>query len=250
MTSNAYKLGGDKDVVSGDGGDGAFIYERGDDLNLYPITRGETSLVGHWTFDDGSGTVANDSSGNGNHGTLTSGPTWRSGTDCKVGGCLEFDGVNDYVTVAHDAVLNMGTNDFTITVWAESDTYSNAGGLISKGMYWTDGPGYVITNISSPQEPRFKVHDGTVDANERFLSGSTYDWTFFVAVKRGSTLETYRNGAFERNEPSTVGSVDNSDALTFGKNTNNEYSGFLDDIRIYNKALSAAEIQAIYDATR
>jgi hypothetical protein len=49
-------------------------------------------LVGWWKFDEGSGTVAYDSSGNGNDGNLTNGPTWTTG---KIGGALSFDGVND-----------------------------------------------------------------------------------------------------------------------------------------------------------
>ena len=56
-------------------------------------------LVGWWKFDETSGTVAYDSSGNGNHGTLTNGPTW---TDGKIGGAINFDGINDYINLANN----------------------------------------------------------------------------------------------------------------------------------------------------
>src|SRR3989344_4445776 len=60
-------------------------------------------LIGYWNFDEGSGTIAEDSSGNGNTGTLVNGSTWTTG---KVGsGAVSFDGVNDEVTMPHNSSL-------------------------------------------------------------------------------------------------------------------------------------------------
>src|SRR3989338_7873803 len=81
-----------------------------------------SNLVAHYTFDEGSGTTAGDSSGNGNTGTLTpttGGPTWVTGADVKVGsGAISFDGVNDEINL--DNLTNFDfsqENQFTISTW-------------------------------------------------------------------------------------------------------------------------------------
>ncbi|MHC4168510.1 MAG: hypothetical protein ACYSWQ_16280 [Planctomycetota bacterium] len=63
-------------------------------------------LVGHWRFDEGSGTTAFDSSGNGNDGTLNGGPNWVVG---YLGGALEFDGSDDWVDCGNDPSLDLTT---------------------------------------------------------------------------------------------------------------------------------------------
>jgi prepilin-type N-terminal cleavage/methylation domain-containing protein len=69
-----------------DGGYDPERIEYGTNLTLW---RNAYGLVGYWTFDEGSGTTAYDYSGYNNHGTLINGPTWQSGSNCKVGGCLQ-----------------------------------------------------------------------------------------------------------------------------------------------------------------
>ena len=70
----------------------------------------QNGLVGWWKFDEGSGTVAYDSSGNGNDGNLTNGPTWATG---KIGGALSFDGVDDYVELDN---FELG-GEMSFSVW-------------------------------------------------------------------------------------------------------------------------------------
>ena len=89
----------------------------------------QADLVGYWNFDEGSGTVALDSSGNGLDGTLNGDPQWVVG---QVGGALEFDG-DDSVEIPHNYLLSI-TDEITITAW----TYMNANAsgemaIVSKG---------------------------------------------------------------------------------------------------------------------
>ena len=70
------------------------------------------SLVGFWSFEDGSGTVATDFSGSGKTGTLTGGPTWVDG---KIGKALSFSGSGQYVDMGTSPIT--GTNAFTLSSW-------------------------------------------------------------------------------------------------------------------------------------
>ena len=87
-------------------------------------------LGGYWSFDDGAGTAASDLSGSGNAGTLTnmdSATDWVAG---KRGKALDFDGSNDYVTMGD--VLDMGTGDFTVSVWVKTtDASGTVRGIVN-----------------------------------------------------------------------------------------------------------------------
>src|SRR5438128_9156769 len=87
-------------------------------------------LVGYWKFDESTGTTAIDSSGLGNNGTLTNGPTWTAG---KVNGALSFDGTNDYVELPNEASFNF-TNNFAVSVWMKTPGFAKPwASLVSKG---------------------------------------------------------------------------------------------------------------------
>ncbi|MHC4629535.1 MAG: hypothetical protein ACYTDV_21380 [Planctomycetota bacterium] len=100
---------------------------------LTAAAHADPSLVGWWRLDDGSGTTATDSSGNGNDGTLTGGPTWALG---RLSGALEFDGVDDYVEVPHAQILTVD-NEVTVMAWVNTPRYEVPGagyqGIIAKG---------------------------------------------------------------------------------------------------------------------
>src|SRR5262245_13005486 len=76
----------------------------------YVAAQLENGLIGYWSFNEGSGTFASDSSGNGNNGTLVNGPIWTSG---EIAGALSFDGVDDYVSFASQA-----QSTISISAWS------------------------------------------------------------------------------------------------------------------------------------
>ena len=84
------------------------------------FTRG---LVAYWSFDEGSGNIAYDASGNGNHGTLINGPKWTQG---KIGQALSFDGVDDYVDTP---LLQNSVTEYTIEAWIK--TTKNQGVIVN-----------------------------------------------------------------------------------------------------------------------
>ena len=81
--------------------------------------------LGYWAFDEGSGTTVKDSSGKGNNGTLVGGPLWVDG---KFGKALQFDGVDDYVQVPHNASLIPTTGKATVSVWINAKRHTGPGG--------------------------------------------------------------------------------------------------------------------------
>src|SRR3972149_8165412 len=104
-----------------DGGRMPGTYETGSDLSLGPFTR-DRGLVGYWPLDEASGTIAYDYSGNSNTGTLSNGPIWQTSANCKKGGCLLFDGVNDYVWISDPSsgVIDFGVSDFSVVTWIQT----------------------------------------------------------------------------------------------------------------------------------
>ena len=100
---------------------------------MYKDVSAEANLVAYYKMSDGSGTTLTDNSSNSNTGALTNGPEW------KLSGCfggsrqaLDFDGSNDYVSIPHNASLNMGTGNFTCEFWVKKDANNIRYDIISK----------------------------------------------------------------------------------------------------------------------
>lgn len=79
-----------------------------------------SGLVGHWKFDETSGTEASDSSVNNNTGSLKNGLIWTAG---QIDGALDFGGFNDYVLLPN--IVNPGSSNVTAAAWVNADTFSN-----------------------------------------------------------------------------------------------------------------------------
>jgi hypothetical protein len=111
-------------------------------------------LVAHLSFDESSGNVAHDTSGNGNDGTLNGDPQWVAG---RVGGALDFDGSGDYVEIPR-----IVQDDFTLAAWIKTDTdgLSLGGqGYQGSGLIWSDvgGVANVLSWQSWGRNSRFSV---------------------------------------------------------------------------------------------
>lgn len=113
------------------------VYDRvlspGEVRDLYEYAPGP---VGYWTFDEGENTTAYDSSGNGNDGTLTNGPTWTNG---PVGGAIDLDGSDDYVNVGTGSGLSF-TDNFTLSSWIHPTDYHTTGYFGLKNHIFSRGP--------------------------------------------------------------------------------------------------------------
>ncbi|MEW5805288.1 MAG: LamG-like jellyroll fold domain-containing protein [Patescibacteria group bacterium] len=236
------------DQAINDGGRMPGVFELGSNLNLGPFTR-DNGLVGYWTFDEGTGTTAYDYSGNNNTGTLTNGPTWQTSTNCKKGGCLSFDGVDDKVSISDSSSLHFGINNISLAFWMKNIS-SPLSNLIQKGnfnRFWaTYSPNIIRINsyFGSGKDYWLDSNINVNDGGYHFIV-ATYD--------RNGYEKIYIDGSFNQqmNISGAAGiSWDSSSSLLISPGTYGYFNGSIDDVRIYNRALSEAEIQAIYNATK
>ncbi len=209
-----------------------------------------TGLVGFWKFDEGTGNITYDSSGNNNHGNIHS-PVWTGGIN---GTTLAYDGFNDYVEVDDDASLNFGANDFSLEAWFNTGN-SKVQNIIYKRDYIIGNKGQGYALLLDGGTPGFFIRDG----NEYDLYGRTtglddYKWHHIVGLKYGNTSYLYIDGVQDENtlNVSGAGSTNNTHNLYFGVweahfDYFNYFDGLIDEIRIYNRALTAEEIVEHYE---
>ena len=199
----------------------------------------QADLVGYWSFDEGSGTVAYDSSGNGLDGTLTGDPQWVVG---QVGGALEFDG-DDSVEIPHDPLLSI-TDEITITCW----TYMNANAsgemvIVSKGGWGANDLPYELTETAGAQVWwQFYGDSGIDDCDPP--SPPVEEWHHIAATYDGQIFKCYIDGELG-DEFAYAGTMpENTASLTIGQRSRGGYyfSGMIDEVAIYNHAMSEDEI--------
>jgi prepilin-type N-terminal cleavage/methylation domain-containing protein len=231
-----------KSSASNDGGYDPGRYEVGTDLSLVAKSEG---LVGWWTFDEGSGaTTSTDSSGNNNNGAWNgSGIHYAAG---KVGAWAgQFNGTDDYVSVLNGSTLFSGQSTVSVSFWIKPGPY-NLRSIINVG---SSGNPFSIENngASSPAWIFFNNN------NAPSMSLTQSVWTHLIAVFDRGTVKGYKDGLLvdtKTNNGSSLGTATGN--LEFGRmlwTSSFTYMTF-DDVRIYNRALSAAEISATYNATK
>ncbi|MBI1833213.1 MAG: hypothetical protein HYR90_00080 [Candidatus Andersenbacteria bacterium] len=266
LSSNTAKVSGSWDATGGSftsSGNVVFtspsdetIISDGDAFNNVYINDG---LIGYWKMDAGTGTTVVDSSGYGFNGTLTnSAGGWTSSapsvnfTDPYA---LDFDGTDDYVDIADTDTLDVGpTADFTISGWFNRDTFTTMDTILAKKENTATTPGYLLYIHDTLDVLGFKVADGltaySVTSTSTFTSTG---WNHFVVVwdqDSSANTKMYINGVAEGTPSGTIGNVgdlSNSLSLRFGTESDdgNPFDGKLDDIRIYNRVLTAQEVNSL-----
>jgi hypothetical protein len=197
----------------------------------------DPNLVGCWQLDGD----ANDSAG-GNHGTLIGNPTWVN--DPNRGWCLSFDGNGDYVDVGDDSSLTF-TQAITIACWIKVrkfDRYWNA--IVTKGDDW------VLARTRDDNRVAFLCLGLAGGGWPEVYSDDVNDesWHHVAGVYDGSKLYMYQDG-INVNSKSLHGSINKKwGRVLIGENgqaRNRFWNGLIDDVRIYNRALTAEEIYAM-----
>ncbi|MBI3408481.1 MAG: fibronectin type III domain-containing protein [Planctomycetes bacterium] len=204
-----------------------------------------TGLVLAMGFNEGSGTTTTDSSGFANNGTLSN-TTWTTGG--KFGGALSFNGSSSRVTIADANSLDL-TTSMTLEAWvnpARTDSWRN---VILKAR-----PGEMTYGLYSSNSPNPGVFISTAQADDLGPMASsvlpTNVWTHLAGTYDGATMKLYINGALAASTAVSGSALISTGALTIGSNAvwGEYFQGLIDEVRIYNIALSQAQIQADMNA--
>ncbi|MCK5604717.1 right-handed parallel beta-helix repeat-containing protein, partial [Candidatus Pacearchaeota archaeon] len=191
----------------------------------------DTNLVGHLKFDETSGTTAQDSSDSGNSGTLVNGPNWTTG---KIGGALSFDGDNDYVEIGAADVPYPWTAAFWIQ--REATPKSNAS-LLESVSYALKLEQYPVDN----KKMGFTAY-GVADYSFNYEAPDDGAWAHLVFVGTQTQVALYVDGVLTDTIAASI-----SCPMAQISSESKTVKGKIDDVRIYNRALTSQEMLALYN---
>ncbi len=210
-------------------------------LNLSQPPPPTGGLVGSWSFDEASGDTVQDASGRGNPGTI-SGAARVAG---RFGGGLSFDGVNDWVTVADSASLHL-TTAMTIEAWVRPTALSTMWRTVAIKERLPGELAYALYANTDTTRP-----SGHVSTSQEYgLRGPAAltigSWAHLATTWDGTTLRLFVNGTQVANALVTGTALSSTNPLRFGGNSiwSEWFAGVIDEVRLYNRALSATEIQS------
>ncbi len=212
----------------------------------------DSGLIAYWKVDESSDMTARDFVGS-HDGTLINGPVWRPAGG-KIGGGLEFDGVDDYVDIGTMDIV--GGTSLTLALWFKADDFSASyARFIAKvtenqDHYWSlstsdDGTALRFNLKANGTTTVLKTSTGLIQAGIWYHVAATYD---------GNRMRIYKNGVEVANT-SKAGIVDiNPNVLAVIGNQppaagSWPFDGLIDDVRIYDRALSVTEIAALTNPT-
>lgn len=207
-------------------------------------------LSGRWGFDEATGTIAYDMTGNRADGTLIGSPTRATSTSCKLGGCVAFNSSN-YALVA-DATSTDPTAAWTLMAWVYRSATGTTHSVIEK--YDNTGTaGNYSMSVNSSDKLTASVWNGTspTDCGTTLTTIQSNTWYHVAAVFSASAnrLTCYVNGVAESTNASVTtdpeGSAGDLKIGCRGYDCGTKFAGRIDDARVYDRALSAAEVKRI-----
>ncbi|MGJ8653079.1 MAG: LamG domain-containing protein [Opitutaceae bacterium] len=228
-----------------DNGGGKFIHSLKLEPNpnyVYPVA--------HWALDDGTSSIALDSSGNGSHGTISNASS-VTGVD---GTALDFNGSSTEVTIPASAFASIN-NEITISMWV----YGAANQPRSDSIFQAvDSSGNRVLNIHLPWSNSVVYWDagwssGAYDRINQTASSVQYQgsWSHWVFVKNATagTMEIYHNGTLFHSGTGKTKSINGITNSALGSTIGSGYySGSIDEVMLFDAALTAAEVLDLYDS--
>ena len=205
---------------------------------LAPPSPSPTGLVAAYNFNEGSGTTLTDRSGSGNHGTIAN-ATWT--TSGRYGKALVFNGTSSWVTIADAPSLDL-TTGMTLEVWIYPTTTSGTRDVLCKEGS-SDIYNLYARNWRGLPEINAYVNGANRTAEGPALSANV--WMHLAGTYDGSMLRLYRNGVEVARQAQSGPIATSTGVLRIGGNSlwGEFFRGSIDEVRIYNRALSPSEIE-------
>jgi hypothetical protein len=220
-----------------------------DDVRVYNYALSATEvaklfgLVGRWNLNETSGTTAADSTIFARNGTVTGGASWS--TDCGGMGTFDFNGSTQYISINNDADFQP-TTMLSIAGWVKGDTWKTG----------TDVNPILRKGDANPNNYQLSISDGRLEMlldgnDESGFRGNTVlntgQWYHVAGVWNGATVKLYVNGVLDNTPAARTGTIltDTRPLYTGGRPGADFHDGMLRDVRLYNRPLTAAEVQRL-----
>ncbi len=222
--------------------------------------------IGHWKLDECQGLTAFDSSGLGNTGTIIIGASgsqntigtcavgtsaaWTNGAVGKINSSLNFDGNDDFVTVSNTKLK--GLTELTISLWVKRNINRSNSGILGENFSGT--PTSRLINVWGDYgNPGITIWDSSgntdsIHSNTPHINGVWEHIT--VMFKGGEYLKIFRNGIENASKNTTITKLNENPAWTnlyIGKYASYVFNGQIDDVRIYNYALTSEQVKQVYN---
>ncbi len=215
------------------------------------VERADKTLLGDWRFDEGGGDVASDSSGHGNDGEIH-GADWVKG---KFGTALHFGGRDAYVSIPGIASLD-GSNELTAEAWVYWEKGGRYPNIITGGTWCPGGFLFFVADngcsfrLGKPGKSPLQVGKDWAETSANFFEFTPGRWYHLAATFKRPHVQTYVNGK-------AVGSVEwdypigFSGDLQIGTWGNPQacHNGLIDEVKLYNRALTPEEVLAHFNRT-
>jgi hypothetical protein len=225
-------------------GHGAGYYDiqgvRMQQLNWVPLGQQTQTgiipgLLGYWKMDEGNGSAVFDASASGNNGTID-GAIWTSG---KSGSALSFSGSSSVIFPAID--LNLYTN-FTIAAWVKTATTGVFQVIVEKGP---KAAGHYEIYLAPTGEFRFYANEIGDYGSGKVVNNNV--WHHVAVTFQGSAINFFVDGVASGSQAAQGALSATTNNILFGNLPDGSlsYSGALDQVRVYNRALSGAEVQSL-----
>jgi hypothetical protein len=202
-----------------------------------------TGLVAAYGFDEGSGGTTADNSGNGNGGILQGGVTWT--TSGHAGSALAFDGNDAVVTIADAPTLRLA-GPLTLEAWTRPTSIASSYRTVVLKER-SGGLCYALYADTSAGGPSGHVYvDGSEPRARAAIPLAANTWTHLAMTYDLTTIRLYVNGSLAASTATTGSATTSTGPLRIGGNSvwGEHFAGLIDDVRVYNRALSAFEIGA------
>lgn len=219
---------------------------------LIPLNGGSSGGAGpiaYWKLDEPAGATTFVDSAGTNNGSCASGACPTTGASGKVNSAATFDGINDVISVPDSPTWTF-SGDFTLALWVKASSWSGnwwtraflgqdeGGGPLNKWIFSYDGTHTILLVYSSASGGPYLIGNAWAPATDT--------WYHLAVTRKGNLYTFYRNGIPDGTQTDSTPIPNIAAPLTIGwAEGAGSFNGTLDDVRIYNRALTAAEISAL-----